>query len=115
MSNLRPRRAPALLAAGLFAATLVGAPVQIYRAAALDFASASRDLLSALFAAGLVAAFVGALRHSRRQRREEPWRDQNADLRARIGLWVIGLAFVALLIVFVGYILFGYVLRPLMW
>jgi hypothetical protein len=57
----RPPRLPALLAAALLAATLVGVPVQIYRAAALDFASASRDLLLAVFAAGLVAFAVLAL------------------------------------------------------
>ncbi len=53
--RLRPREAPAFLAAALLAATaLVGVPVQIYRAAALDFASASRDVLLAVFASGLV-------------------------------------------------------------
>jgi hypothetical protein len=69
----------------------------------------------ALFAVALVSAFVAALRYSQRLRREQPLRDPDEDLRARTGLWVIGLAFVALLIGFVGYILFGYVLRPLMW
>jgi hypothetical protein len=44
----------ALLAAALVAATIVGAPLQIYRAAALDFASASRDVLLAVFASGLI-------------------------------------------------------------
>jgi hypothetical protein len=61
VSSLRPRRAAALLAAGLLAATLVVAPVQIYRAAALDFASASRDLLLAVFGAGLLVFAALAL------------------------------------------------------
>jgi hypothetical protein len=56
-----PPRLPGLLAAALLAATLVGVPVQIYRAAALDFASASRDLLLVVFAAGLLAFAVPAL------------------------------------------------------
>jgi hypothetical protein len=56
-----PPRLPGLLAAGLLAATLVGVPVQIYRAAAPDFASASRDLLLVVFAAGLLAFAVLAL------------------------------------------------------
>jgi hypothetical protein len=56
-----PPRLPGLLAAALLAATLVGVPVQIYRAAALDFASASRDLLLVVFAAGLLAFAVLAL------------------------------------------------------
>jgi hypothetical protein len=58
---VRPPRLPGLLAAGLLAATLVGVPVQIYGAAALDFASASRDLLLVVFAAGLLAFVVLAL------------------------------------------------------
>jgi hypothetical protein len=58
---VRPPRLPGFLAAGLLAATLVGVPVQIYRASALDFASASRDLLLAVFAAGLLAFAVLAL------------------------------------------------------
>jgi hypothetical protein len=48
------RDALVLLAAALVAATIVGAPLQIYRAAALDFASASRDVLLAVFASGLI-------------------------------------------------------------
>jgi hypothetical protein len=55
------RDAPALLAAGLVAATLVGVPLQIYRDAALDFASASRDLLLAIFASGLLLFALLAL------------------------------------------------------
>jgi hypothetical protein len=58
---VRAPRLPGLLAAGLLAATLVGVPMQIYRASALDFASASRDLLLAVLAAGLLAFAVLAL------------------------------------------------------
>ena len=51
----RPRATHALLAAALLSATaLVRVPIELYRAAALDFASASRDLLLAVFAAGLL-------------------------------------------------------------
>jgi hypothetical protein len=52
----RPRATQALLGAALLSATtLVCVPIELYRAAFLDFASASRDLLLAVFAAGLLA------------------------------------------------------------
>ena len=54
--EVRPRATHALLAAALLAVTaLVRVPTELYRASAQDFASASRDLLLALFAAGLLA------------------------------------------------------------
>jgi hypothetical protein len=57
--GLRSGTAHALLAAALLAATaLVRVPTDLYRASAQDFASASRDLLLVLFAAGLLA-FAG--------------------------------------------------------
>ena len=57
-----PRATHALLAAALLAATaLVRVPTELYRASALDFASASRDLLLAVFAAGLLLFALLAL------------------------------------------------------
>jgi hypothetical protein len=50
-----------LAAALLSATTLVCVPIELYRAAFLDFASASRDLLLALLAAGLLAFVLLAL------------------------------------------------------
>jgi hypothetical protein len=58
----RPLATHARLAAALLAATaFVSVPIEIYRAAALDFASASRDLLLAIVAAGLLLFLLLAL------------------------------------------------------
>jgi hypothetical protein len=58
----RPPTTHALLAAALLATTaLVRVPTELYRASAQDFASASRDLLLAVFAAGLLLFVLVAL------------------------------------------------------
>ena len=60
--EVRPRATHALLAAALLAATaLVRVPTELYRASAQDFASASRDLLLAVFAAGFLLFVLLAL------------------------------------------------------